>query len=63
MPNSERDKLDSKARRVRFIGYCQRSKGYRLCDEHTRKLIKSRDVKFDEREFLLNSTQDKELYP
>ena len=44
VPDCERRKLDKKARKLRFVGYCMTSKGYRLYDENTRKLIKSRDA-------------------
>ena len=51
VPDCERKKLDKKARKLRFVGYCKTSKGYRLYDENTRKLIKSRDVIFNETVF------------
>lgn len=51
VPDSERKKLDKKAKELRFVGYCKTSKGYRLYDESTRKLVKSRDVVFNESEF------------
>jgi transposase InsO family protein len=43
-----RKKLDPKAIEATFIGYEPGSKGYRLWDKHTRSVILSRDVKFDE---------------
>ena len=51
VPDCSRQKLDKKADKLRFIGYCTGSKGYRLIDEKTRKLVKSRDVIFNETEF------------
>ena len=37
IPDSQRRKLDKKARKYRFVGYCKDSKGYRLFDEETRR--------------------------
>ena len=51
VPDCSRQKLDKKADKLRFIGYCTESKGYRLIDERTRRLVKSRDVIFNETEF------------
>ena len=39
VPDAERQKLDKKAVKLRFVGYSKVSKGYRLLDENTRKLI------------------------
>ena len=60
VPDCERKKFDGKARKLRFVGYCTTSKGYRLFDEETRKLIKSRDVNFNEAVFELTSERPKE---
>ena len=35
IPDCERRKLDKKAEKLRFVGYCKNSKGYRLLDEKT----------------------------
>ena len=51
VPDCLRQKLDKKASKLRFVGYCTRSKGYRLYDEKTKKLIMSRDVTFNETNF------------
>ena len=51
VPDCLRQKLDKKASKLRFVGYCTRSKGYRLFDEKTKKLIMSRDVTFNETNF------------
>ena len=58
IPILQRRKLDKKARKYRFVGYCKNSKGYRLFDEETQKVVKRRDVIFNERNFDLNSTTD-----
>lgn len=48
MPDSERRKLDKKAKRLRFVGYSKNPKGYRLFDEETCKVTTKRDVLFNE---------------
>lgn len=59
VPDCERKKLDKKAKKLRFVGYCKTSKGYRLYDESTRKLVKSRDVVFNEADFALVADEKK----
>ena len=51
IPDVQRKKLDKKAEKFRFIGYCNESKGYRLIDEKTKKVYKRRDVIFSESDF------------
>ena len=51
MPDMKRQKMDKKAEKLRFIGYSTRSKGYRLFNEMTRKVIVRRDVIFNEIDF------------
>ena len=53
IPDANRRKLDSKTEKLRFIGYASTfgTKGYRLYDEVSRRLINSRDVIFDEANF------------
>ena len=53
IPKALRQKLDKKARKLRFVGYCKESKGYRLLDENTMKVLIRRDVTFNERDFRL----------
>ena len=60
VPDCERKKFDGKARKLCFVGYCTTSKDYRLFDEETLKLIKSRDVNFNETVFELTSERPKE---
>ena len=57
IPDSERRKLDKKAEKLRFVGYCKNSKGYRLLDVETRKIKKRRDVTFNETNFDLGKTE------
>ena len=51
VPDSQRQKLDKKAEKLRFVGYCTQSKGYRLLDENTSKVFIRRDVIFSEKDF------------
>ena len=51
IPEDERKKLDSKARKCIFLGYGTETKGYRLYDCERKGIFYSRDVKFNESEF------------
>ena len=51
VPDSQRQKLDKKAVKLRFVGYCIQSKGYRLLDEKTSRVFIRRDVIFNEQDF------------
>lgn len=55
--NTEGRGLDGKAEKLYFVGYCKNSKGYRLLDEKTRKILKRRDVTFNESKFDLGKTK------
>lgn len=46
IPREKSKKWDSKANKMTFIGYMENTKGYRLIDPKTRKVIISRDVIF-----------------
>jgi hypothetical protein len=50
-----RQKLDKKAMKLHFVGYCRNSKGYRLYDECTRKIVRSRDMIFNEADFVVKT--------
>ena len=48
IPAAKRSKLDEKSEKGIFLGYSSQSKGYRVYNLQTKKLIISRDVEFDE---------------
>ena len=48
IPKDERKKFDTKARKCILLGYGNTTKGYRLYDPIDKKVIYSRDVKFNE---------------
>ena len=53
IPDANRNgKLSRKAEKLRFIGYSLQTKGYRLIDEDTLRVIVRRDVIFNESDFL-----------
>lgn len=58
VPKELRRKLDPKGKEHIFIGYCEDSKGYRLIDPETNKIIKSRDVTFLEEGYKEDSSHD-----
>ena len=51
IPDAQRQKLDKKSEKLRFVGYSIRSKGYRLFDEKSQKVVIRRDVIFNETDF------------
>lgn len=51
VPDAQRKKMDSKAIKLRFVGYAVNSKGYRLLDVETGKIYIKRDVIFNENDF------------
>lgn len=61
IPNTQRQKLDKKSEKLRFVGYSIRSKGYRLFDERSQKVVIRRDVIFNETDF--GQTTDTEVKP
>ena len=61
IPDAQRQKLDKKSEKLRFVGYSIRSKGYRLLDEKSQKLVIRRDVTFNETDF--GQTIHKEAKP
>lgn len=51
IPDQLRQKLDAKAQKLRFMGYSSQTKGYKLYDESTGKMVVRRDVSFREDSF------------
>lgn len=49
IPNQKRQKLDPKSKCLIFVGYCPN--GYRLWDKDNNKVVLSRDVYFNEKEY------------
>jgi hypothetical protein len=62
VPDQELPKLDDKSKRYIFIGYNSSSKGYKLYNPNSGKIVISRDVEFDEEDFWDWSTQEEEKY-
>jgi hypothetical protein len=54
IPKDERSKLDSKTKECIFLGYGNGEFGYRLWDPIEKKLVRSRDVVFFEKETIEN---------
>ena len=63
VPKDERGKLDSKTKRCILLGYGSVQKGYRLIDPVTRKILHSRNVKFNEYETGKQTIQDEKPAP
>ncbi len=62
IPKDERKKLDPKAKKCVLLGYGTETKGYRLYDPQSSRVIYSRDVKFNESEFgIEKELPDREL--
>ncbi|KAJ0566228.1 putative RNA-directed DNA polymerase [Helianthus annuus] len=59
IPKQRRDKLDKKTEKTVFVGYSENSKGYKLYNPQSNKIIISRDVVFDEnKRWILDSESD-----
>ena len=48
VPDARRTKLDAKAEKCVFLGYCESTKAYRLMSVETKNIIRSRNVTFCE---------------
>lgn len=51
IPEEKRTKFDSKANVALLVSYSEASKGYKLYNMEAKKILISRDVKFDERQY------------
>lgn len=48
VPDQRKTKLEDKSKKYIFIGYNERTKGYKLLDPTSKKVIVSRDVRINE---------------
>ena len=60
IPDQQRKKWDARSRKLIHVGYCEKSKGYRLIDPKDGKLYKARNVVFFENEMKEESTTEGE---
>ena len=51
IPDNKQQKLDKKSEKLRFVGYCKESKGYRLLDKTNSQVVIRHDVIFNETDF------------
>ena len=58
VPHSQRTKLEAKATKCLFLGYCEGTKAYRLMSVETKKILRSRDVTFVEDSTPLGASVD-----
>ena len=63
VPDCELRKLDTKSKKMRFVGYSLTSKGYRLFNETNQKLYVRRGVEFNESDFGQKSAMTTEPDP
>ena len=63
IPDCQRNKLSKKAEKFRLVGYSLTSKGYRLLDEKTTKVVISRDVVFNENDFCMIDVKEDASIP
>ena len=63
IPDAMRSKLDDKSEKCIFIGYSERSKAYKLYNPVTKKMVISRDVRFDENSSFEELEAEKEYLP
>ena len=60
--NPQEKKLDSRTISGYFIGYAERSKGYRFyCPHHITRIVESRNAKFIENDLISGSDQLRDL--
>ena len=63
IPKDDRRKLDSKSKKCVFLGYGANTKGYRLYDSQTKKVVYSRDVIFNEQKCGFDKPTDSQKEP
>ena len=60
--NLQEKKLDPRTINGYFIGYVERSKGYRFyCPSHNTRIVESRNIKFFENDLISGSDQSQNL--
>lgn len=60
--NLQEKKLDPRTISGYFVGYAERSKGYRFyCPSHTTRIVESRNVKFLENDLFSENDQFRDL--
>ena len=61
IPKDERTKFDSKTRKCIMVGYGTVTKGYRLYDMKEKKIIRSRDVHFNDYQLIVDLSNDADM--
>ena len=62
--NPQEKKLDSRTTSGYFIGYAEKSKGYRFyCPSHSTRIVESRNAKFLEDDLISGSSRSQEITP
>ena len=62
IPDVQRQKLDKKSKKLRFVRDSQESTGYRLLNDESKKLVIRRDVIFNEMDFGLSSEETTDMF-
>jgi hypothetical protein len=62
IPKEDRRKIDAKAIKCKFIGYCTKYKAYKMFDPNNHKVFSSRDVLFHENVDEVRKTYDYDVW-
>ena len=63
VPDQFRKKIDDKAEKCIFIGYSYKTKGYKLYNLKTKKVVVNRDITFDKNCVWDRSSEEKNSLP